>query len=57
MPDWGTVIGGIPQGSALGPLLFLIYVNDIPLQVSSDHLLQFADDTALICCGSSLVYV
>ena len=51
--DWNTVARGIPQGSALGPLLFLIYVNDMPLQVSSGHLLQFADDTALICCGNS----
>ena len=49
----GTVLGGIPQGSALGPLLFLIYVNDMPLQVSNGCLLQFADDTCLICSGDS----
>jgi len=51
--DWGTILGGIPQGSALGPLLLLIYVNDMPLQVSRGYLLQFADDTRLICSGDS----
>ena len=49
--DWGPVLGGIPQGSALGLLLFLIYVNNKLLQVRHSCLLQFADDTCLICCG------
>ena len=51
--DWGAVKGGIPQGSALGLLLFLIYVNKMPNQVQHGVLLQFADDTCLICCGIS----
>ena len=49
--EWSLVNGGIPQGSALGPLLFLIYVNEMPSQVSHGRLLQYADDTALICSG------
>ena len=48
---WGLVKGGIPQGSALGPLLFLVYVNDMPSQIKHGKLLQYADDTALICSG------
>ena len=44
--DWGNVISGVPQGSILGPLLFVLYVNDIPqtLSCSSE---MFADDTLL----------
>ena len=47
-------MGGVQlvgQGSALGSLLFLVYMNDMPSQVHNDKLLQYADDTTMICTG------
>ena len=43
----GKLACGVPQGSILGPLLFLIYVNDMPQALSCD-LLLYADDSCLI---------
>jgi hypothetical protein len=45
--EWASVNAGVPQGSVLGPLLFLIYINDSTSNIRHCNARLFADDTCL----------
>ena len=52
--DYGTINCGVPQGSILGPLLFLIYINDLGNISEFIKLVMFADDSNLFVSGKNL---
>jgi hypothetical protein len=53
--DWGILKHGVPQGSILEPLLFLVYITDLSLRINTiTEPILFADDTSVIISNSNL---
>ena len=48
---WKSITYGVPQGSVLGPLLFILYINDLPSFLSPTKTTLFVDDTNIVMAG------
>ncbi len=53
--DFQNITCGVPQGSVLGPLLFIIYTNDLPNSMNTSQCILFADDTTVYKSSPNII--
>ena len=53
--DIHTLTCGVPQGSVQVPLLFILYINDLPDCLTNSEAILFADDTSIYCSHRNIV--
>lgn len=52
--DLAVITHGVPQGSVLGPVLFLLFINDVTNIIDPSAIFLYADDTVLYQSGTSV---
>ena len=52
--NWHCISAGVPQGSILGPLLFIVFINDLILCIEMSQICNFADDNTLYASGENI---
>ena len=57
IPNIESIACGVPQGSCLGPLLFIIYINDLHLQMKHCDVNMYVDDTSLMFASDSVTHI
>ena len=56
LSNWAIIKQGVPQGCIMGPLFFLLYINDLPKIINNKSIpILFADDTSILFTNSNLI--